>query len=124
MAHVILTLDASPGVRQMVSFTLTGAGYDVIEAERYKDALDIISGNKIDLVLADLNLPNENASEFIKKIQEHPQHKFIPIIVLTTESHTTQKQRLLYSGTVDWIEKPLKPDRLVSIIKKYLNNSR
>ncbi len=124
MGHVILTVDASAGVRQMVSFTLKGAGYEVIEAEKYRDALDKLKGNKVDLVLADLNLPNENASEFIKKIKEHSQQKLIPIIVLTTESHTTQKQQFLNAGATAWIEKPLKPDRLVSIVKKFLNNTR
>jgi len=118
MGHVILTVDASAGVRQMVSFTLKGAGYEVIEAEKYKDAFDKLKKDKIDLVLADSNLPNEKAIEFIKEIRKFTQHKLIPIIVLTTESHTTQKQQFLNAGATAWIEKPLKPDSLVSIVKK------
>ena len=121
MGHVILTVDASAAVRQMVSFTLNGAGYEVIEAEKYKDAHVELLETKVDLVLADLNMPNENANEFINEILGHIRQKSIPIIFMTSESHAAQKQ-LFDDSVAAWIEKPLKPDRLVSIVKKSLNH--
>jgi two-component system chemotaxis response regulator CheY len=121
MAKNIITVDDSASVRQMVSFTLKGAGYEVMEACDGKDALAKLSaGSKADMVITDLNVPNMNGIELIKALRANPAYKFVPIVLLTTESQDSKKQEGKAAGATGWIVKPFKPDQLLSVIKKVL----
>lgn len=121
MAKNIITVDDSASVRQMVSFTLKGAGYEVMEACDGKDALAKLSGSsKADMVITDLNMPNMNGIELIKALRANPAYKFVPIVLLTTESQDSKKQEGKAAGATGWIVKPFKPDQLLSVIKKVL----
>ena len=120
MAKTIITVDDSASVRQMVSFTLKGAGYTVIEASDGKDALAKLTGNKADMVITDLNMPNMNGIELIKALRANPSYKFVPIVLLTTESQDTKKQEGKAAGATGWIVKPFKPEQLLSVVKKVL----
>lgn len=120
MSKVILTADDSSSVRQMVSFTLKGAGYTVIEAVDGKDALAKTNSHAVHMVLTDLNMPNMNGIDLIKSLRSEPQYKFIPIIMLTTESQDTKKQEGKAAGATGWIVKPFKPEQLLAVVKKVL----
>jgi two-component system chemotaxis response regulator CheY len=119
MSQLIMTVDDSASVRQMVSFTLKNAGYDVIEASDGKDALSKLSG-PIKMVITDLNMPNMDGISLIKNIRANPAYKFIPIVMLTTESQATKKQDGKDAGATGWIVKPFKPDQLLAVVKKVL----
>ncbi len=120
MSKVILTVDDSASVRQMVTFTLKNEGYDIIEAIDGVDALTKIEEKPADMVITDLNMPNMDGIELIKKLRANPQFKFIPIIFLTTESQSEKKQAGKEAGATGWIVKPFKPEQLVNVIKKVL----
>ncbi|KAF0189452.1 MAG: two-component system chemotaxis family response regulator [Desulfobulbaceae bacterium] len=120
MAKKIMTVDDSASVRQMVSFTLKGAGYEVMEGCDGKDALAKLSAGKVDMVITDLNMPNMNGIELIKALRANPAYKFVPIVLLTTESQDTKKQEGKAAGATGWIVKPFKPEQLLSVIKKVL----
>ena len=120
MAKVIMTVDDSTSIRQMVSFTLNQAGYDVVDAVDGQDAADKLAGIHIDMLLTDLNMPNKNGLELIEWIRSMPQFKFIPIIMLTTESETEMKQKGRAAGATGWIVKPFKPEQLLAVVKKVL----
>jgi two-component system chemotaxis response regulator CheY len=120
MAKNIITVDDSASVRQMVSFTLKGAGYGVVEAGDGKEALAKLTGNKVDMVITDLNMPNMNGIELIKALRANPLYKFVPIVLLTTESQDAKKQEGRAAGATGWIVKPFKPDQLLSVVKKVL----
>lgn len=120
MSKVILTADDSSSVRQMVSFTLKGAGYDVVEAIDGKDALAKAKANGVHMVVTDLNMPNMNGIELIKALRAEPKYRFIPIVMLTTESQEAKKQEGKSAGATGWIVKPFKPDQLLAVIKKVL----
>lgn len=121
MAKNIITVDDSASVRQMVSFTLKGAGYEVMEACDGKDALAKLSGaGKADMVITDLNMPNMNGIELIKALRANPAYKFVPIVLLTTESQDSKKQEGKAAGATGWIVKPFKPEQLLSVVKKVL----
>ena len=92
MSKIILTADDSSSVRQMVAFTLKGAGYSVVEATDGKDALSKAKSGSVNMVVTDLNMPNMNGIELIKALRAEAKYKFIPIIMLTTESQETRKQ--------------------------------
>ena len=120
MAKVIMTADDSTSMRQMVSFTLKQAGYEVIEAVDGQDAAEKLVGTHVDMLLTDLNMPNKNGFELIELVRSMPQFKFIPIIMLTTESQSELKQKGKSAGATGWIVKPFKPDQLLAVIKKVL----
>jgi two-component system chemotaxis response regulator CheY len=120
MPKTILTVDDSSSVRQMVGFTLREAGYEVIEASDGKDALSKMTGKPINLVITDLNMPNMDGIELIKSIRKNPIHKFLPILMLTTESQESKKIEGKQAGATGWIVKPFKQEQLLAVIKKVL----
>lgn len=120
MNKTILTVDDSTSVRQMVSFTLREAGYDVIEACDGKDALNKINSKNVNLIITDLNMPNMDGIELIKKVRGMPALKFVPIVMLTTESQTEKKMEGKQAGATGWIVKPFKQDQLLAVVKKVI----
>ena len=119
MSKLILTVDDSASIRQMVSFTLKGAGYQVIEASDGKDALSKLSG-PVKMVITDLNMPNMDGIELIRQVRALPGYKFVPIVMLTTEWQASKKQEGKSAGATGWIVKPFKPDQLLAVVKKLL----
>lgn len=120
MSKTIMTVDDSASMRQMVSFTLKQEGYQVIEAVDGKDALSKINGASVHMVLTDLNMPNMDGIELIRNLRANPSCKFIPIVMLTTESQAEKKQEGKTAGATGWIVKPFKPEQLLAVIKKVL----
>jgi two-component system chemotaxis response regulator CheY len=120
MSKRIMTVDDSASVRQMVSFTLRQAGYEVLEAVDGKDALSKLDGNPVHMVITDLNMPNLDGIGLIKGVRSRAAYKFIPIIMLTTESQESKKLEGKQAGATGWIVKPFKPEQLVSVTKRVL----
>ena len=118
MPKTILTADDSASVRQMVGFTLREAGYDVVEAVDGLDALDKLNGSTVNMLITDLNMPNLDGIELIRQMRAQPQFKFMPIIMLTTESQDSKKQEGRAAGATGWIVKPFNSDKLLGIVKK------
>ena len=120
MAKRIMTVDDSASIRQMVGFTLRQAGYDVVEAADGKDALSKLDGSPVHMVITDLNMPNLDGIGLIKSVRSHASYKFIPIVMLTTESQESKKLEGKQAGATGWIVKPFKAEQLVAITKKVL----
>lgn len=120
MAKVIMTADDSASVRQMVSFTLKQSGYDVVEAVDGKDALHKLETTRVDMIITDLNMPNLDGIGLIKGARSLPACKFIPIIMLSTESQEAKKMEGKAAGATGWIVKPFKPEQLIAVVKKVL----
>ena len=120
MAKMIMTVDDSASVRQMVAFTLKQNGYDVVEAVDGKDALAKLTGTKVDMVITDLNMPNLDGIGLIKGVRANPAYRFTPIVMLTTESQDSKKSEGKAAGATGWIVKPFKPEQLVAVVKKVL----
>jgi len=120
MASRILAVDDSASMRQMVTFTLKGAGYDVEEAADGQEALNIAKGGKFDLVLSDVNMPVMDGITLVKELRTLANYKFTPILMLTTESTGDKKTEGKTAGATGWIVKPFNPDQLLNTIKKVL----
>jgi two-component system, chemotaxis family, chemotaxis protein CheY len=120
MGKRIMTVDDSASVRQMVGFTLKQAGYEVVEAADGRDALAKVNGNSVHMVITDLNMPNLDGIGLIKELRAKPAFKFVPIIMLTTESQDTKKQEGKSAGATGWIVKPFKSDQLLAVVRKVL----
>jgi two-component system, chemotaxis family, chemotaxis protein CheY len=114
----VMTVDDSASLRQMVSFVLRGGGYEVIEAADGLDALSKLNGRDLDLFLSDINMPKMDGIELTRKLRAMPQYKFVPIVLLTTESHPEKKQEGKSAGATAWIVKPFNPDQLLGVVKK------
>jgi two-component system chemotaxis response regulator CheY len=120
VSKTIMTVDDSASVRQMVSFTLRNAGYDVIEAADGQDALSKLNGSPVHMVITDLNMPNLDGIGLICALRAIATDKFIPIVMLTTESQTEKKQEGKTAGATGWIVKPFQPEQLLAVVKKVL----
>lgn len=120
MGKIIMTVDDSASMRQMVSFTLKNAGYEVIAAVDGKDALSKLNGSPVHMMITDLNMPNLDGIGLILAVRKNPAYKFIPIIMLTTESQDEKKQEGRKAGATGWIVKPFKPEQLLGVLKKVL----
>ncbi len=116
----ILAVDDSTSMRQMVAFTLKAAGFDVVEAEDGRVALDLAAKEKFSLVLADVNMPNMDGITLVKNLRTMPDYKFTPLLMLTTESTPEKKMEGKSAGATGWLIKPFNPDQLVTTIKRVL----
>ena len=117
----IIAVDDSASMRQMVSFTLKGAGHDVIEASDGVEALKLANQESgVDLVISDINMPNMDGISLIKELRTLAPYKFIPILMLTTESSADKKMEGKAAGATGWIVKPFNPDQLLATIGKVL----
>jgi len=119
MGKTVLVVDDSVSMRQMVSFTLKGAGFEVVEAGDGQEAVTKLNGGaKPHLVITDLNMPNMDGIGLIKAIRGMAPHKFTPILMLTTESADGKKKEGQAAGATGWIVKPFNPDQMLATIKK------
>lgn len=116
----ILAVDDSASMRQMVSFTLKGAGYEVVEAVDGVDALNKAKTQSFDCVVTDVNMPSKDGISLIRELRALPDYKFIPMLMLTTESGMDKKQQGKEAGATGWIVKPFNPDQLLKTIKKVM----
>lgn len=116
----ILAVDDSASMRQMVAFTLKGAGYNVVEAVDGLDALNKAKVQAFDCVVTDVNMPNKDGIELIKDLRALPNYKFTPMLMLTTEAGSDKKQQGKDAGATGWIVKPFNPDQLLKTIKKVM----
>lgn len=114
----ILTVDDSTSVRQMVSFTLRKAGYEVLEAVDGKDGVAKASSQKFDLIITDLNMPNMDGIEMITTVRKLPGYSFVPILMLTTESQAEKKDAGRKAGATGWIVKPFDAEQLMAVAQK------
>jgi two-component system chemotaxis response regulator CheY len=116
----ILVVDDAASIRQVVGLSLKGAGYEVIDACDGKDALSKLTGQKINLIITDVNMPNMDGITLIKEVKKLPRYKFTPIIVLTTESKDDKKREGQAAGAKAWVVKPFQPPQLLTAVAKLI----
>jgi two-component system chemotaxis response regulator CheY len=120
MPGVILAVDDSASMRQMVRFTLESAGYTVMQASDGVEALEIAKTKPADLVLTDINMPNMDGISLVRELRALDTYKFVPMLVLTTESGSDTKQRGKAAGATGWIVKPFNPEQLLATIARVI----
>ena len=81
------------------------------------DALRILATESVDMLVTDLNMPNMDGIELIKEVRQNPGNRFMPIIMLTTESQPEKKQEGKSAGASGWIVKPFKPEQLLAVVR-------
>ena len=120
MSPCILTVDDSSTMRQMITFTLKGANFEVIEAGDGVEALEVAPGKKLALIITDVNMPRMDGLTLVQRLRALPEFKFTPILVLTTESDASMKQKGRDAGATGWIVKPFSPEKLLDVVNKVI----
>jgi two-component system, chemotaxis family, chemotaxis protein CheY len=118
MSKAILCVDDSASIRQMLSFTLQGAGYATAVANDGADALGKLAGAHFAMIITDLNMPNLDGLGLIRKVRADASHAGVPIVMLTTESEEAKKQQGKAAGATGWIVKPFDQAKLLAVVKK------
>lgn len=118
MSKTILIVDDSPSVRQVVEFTLTDAGYNVISADDGATGMEHLNGQKIHLIVSDVNMPIMDGLTFAENVKKNNAYAFTPILMLTTESGSDLKEKGKAIGVKAWLVKPFKPNILLSAVNK------
>jgi len=118
MAKTIMIVDDSASLRQVVGIALRGAGYDVLEGCDGKDALGKLKGQKVHLIVSDLNMPQLDGIGFAKAVKQLPAYRFTPIVMLTTESDEAKKRAGQEAGLKAWMQKPFRPEQLLAVVQK------
>jgi two-component system, chemotaxis family, chemotaxis protein CheY len=118
MPRHVMTVDDSKTMRDMLAFTLRGAGFQVSEAEDGQKALDLLRGISVDLVIADLEMPKLDGVRLIRALRADPKYRSIPIVMLTTESDASKKAEGRSAGVTDWLVKPFNPETLVELVQR------
>lgn len=118
MPKTILIVDDSASMRQVVGIALKGAGYDVIEGRDGKDALSKLTGQKVHLIISDVNMPVMDGISFLKAVKQLPAYKFTPVIMLTTEAAEQKKLEGQAAGARAWVVKPFQPAQLLGAVQK------
>ena len=117
MAQQILIVDDSNAIRQSMRYVMETAGYEVIEASNGKEAMAAIQ-SQTKLVISDINMPEMNGIDLVKTLRGDSTYKTIPIIILTTESQESMKQKGKDAGATAWVVKPFPPEQLIAVIKR------
>ena len=121
MAKTILIVDDSSSLRTVVRMTLTRAGYEVLEAGDGVQGLAVLDKTpKVHMIVSDVNMPNMDGITFVTQVKQHPRHKFVPVIMLTTEGEEDAKNRGRQAGAKAWMVKPFNPPQLLDAVSKLL----
>ena len=120
MPKTVMIVDDSVSLRQVVSIALKGAGYDVLEACDGQEALSKLTGQKVHLVISDVNMPNMDGISFVKNLKQLPEYKFTPVIMLTTESQEGKKAEGQAAGAKAWVVKPFQPAQMLAAVSKLI----
>ncbi|MEB0140741.1 MULTISPECIES: response regulator [unclassified Undibacterium] len=120
MSKIVMVVDDSASVRQVVGLALRGAGYGVIEACDGVDALAKLSGQKIHLIISDVNMPNMDGITFVQEVKKLAAYKFTPVIMLTTESQEGKKLQGQAAGAKAWVVKPFQPAQMLAAVSKLI----
>jgi two-component system chemotaxis response regulator CheY len=124
MAKRILVVDDSAAIRQSITYVLQQGGYEVIEAKDGQDGLDTLNTiEPPDLIITDVNMPNLDGIGFIRRVRDQIKLKFVPIVVLTTESQGDKMNEGKEAGATAWIVKPFNADKLLAVVKKVIGTA-
>ena len=120
MAKKILIVDDSESVRMIARVALREQGYEVVEAGNGVEALKQLDAERVNLVISDVNMPEMDGITLLKQIKASAKHKFMPIIMLTTEAGQDKKDEGRAAGAKAWITKPFQPNVLIAAVSKLM----
>jgi len=113
-----LVVDDSATMREMVSFTLKQAGFEPLTGGNGQEGLDRLTGQSVDLIITDLNMPVMDGLSFIKAVRARAEYQQVPILMLTTEARADIREQGKAAGATGWLVKPVNPELLLEVIAR------
>lgn len=107
-------------MRNMVKATISSAGHQVVDAEDGEQAFNKAKSARFDAVVTDLNMPCMDGISLIKNLRSLPSYKYVPILLLTTESAADKKSEGKAAGATGWLVKPFNPEKLLATVERVL----
>lgn len=120
MSKTVMIVDDSASLRQVVNMALRGAGYEVLEACDGRDALAKLNGQRVHLVISDVNMPNMDGITLVREMKKLDSYKFTPVIMLTTEAQDDKKREGQAAGAKAWVVKPFQPQQMLNAVSKLI----
>src|SRR5262249_33993918 len=124
MGKRVMVVDDSASLREVVSIALRGAGYEVTEAIDGQDALAKLRGERVNLVICDVNMPVMDGITFVSEVKKRPEYRFLPVLMLTTESRESRKEEGQLAGAKAWMVKPFRPEQILNAVSKRIAAGR
>jgi len=124
VAKRIMVIDDSAALRQTVLDALVEAGYEVIGAADGQEALGMLDGSKVDLMICDVHMPRMDGLTFVREVKRLADYRFVPVIMLTTESSEKSRLAGLTAGAKAWVVKPFRPDQILHAVSKLVPQAR
>jgi two-component system chemotaxis response regulator CheY len=121
VAKKIMVIDDSASLRESVLEALAGAGYEVLGAADGKEALGMLDGRRVDLMICDVHMPRMDGITFVKEAKRLPDYRFVPIIMLTTESSERKREAGQMAGAKAWVVKPFRPEQILHAVSKLVS---
>jgi two-component system chemotaxis response regulator CheY len=120
--HQVLLIDDSLTMRQVLKVYLMGGKYEFIEADNAMRALDLLRVMRIDLVIADVNMPRVDGIEFVERVRasERPHVASVPIILVTGDRSKEMLARIANAKANAYLTKPLEAERLLELMEGLL----
>jgi two-component system chemotaxis response regulator CheY len=120
MAKTFMIVDDSASMRQLIAFTIQQAGHEALLAANGREALDKLKSAKADMVITDLNMPEMDGITLIRELRSMADYKFVPILMLTTESQVAKREEGRAAGASGWVVKPFSPEKLLAVVSKFI----
>jgi two-component system chemotaxis response regulator CheY len=120
MARTALVVDDSTSIRQMIAFTLKKAGFDIVEGENGQDGLAKLGGQRVDLIITDLNMPVMDGITFLQSVRKLESMRYTPVLLLTTETSKEKRHQAKAAGATGWLTKPFNPQQLADAVERLL----
>jgi len=111
----VLIVDDSPAMRTFVRRVLGLSGVEVsrcLEAANGEEALRVLEDNWVDAVLTDINMPQMDGEELLRRLSEHEVLRLIPVLVVSTDRTEGRIQKMLTLGAKGYVTKPFAPETL------------
>ncbi|HTM08455.1 MAG TPA: response regulator [Verrucomicrobiae bacterium] len=120
MSKTALIVDDSTTMRRMIGLTLHEAGFAVVEGANGQEGLNRLDGGPVDIIIADVHMPVMDGLSMVQAVRHRDDHRFTPILILTTEKSDNMKERGKQAGASGWIVKPFNPRQLHEVVCRLL----
>ena len=119
----VLIVEDSTTTRAMIASAIEVIDdLEIFESRSGFEALKLLPHHAFNLILTDINMPDINGLELVNFVKKNPDYKHIPLIIITTEGSERDKEKGLSLGANEYVVKPINPEDLQRLVKKYLKN--
>jgi two-component system chemotaxis response regulator CheY len=117
----VLIVEDSPTMRQLLVFALRRLkDVEIVEAQDGMDGLRRVSNDEFDIALIDINMPVMDGLKLIRLMRGEDSLKHIPIVVITTEGASEDRERAIALGANEYLTKPIQANRVLEVVKALL----